>query len=79
MNYDGSNPMSTEIYANCIESARVNLGNTALDVHQLELILTVLRVRGHVTVEGCAEVMSLMELGAHLHSLQAVESSHGKV
>jgi hypothetical protein len=61
----------SEIVSNCCKSGKIDMGGQGLGIDHLELILTVLRARGSVEVANCGGVMSLLELGAYLRSMNA--------
>ena len=63
--------MSPDTIRACVESGRINLCHCVVGIDEIELILTVLRLRGNVTVENCGGVMGLMELGAYLRSIES--------
>lgn len=58
-----------EIIKACAEMGRINLCNSCIGIRELELILTVLRMRDNVQIENCGGVMSLIELGSYLRSI----------
>jgi hypothetical protein len=63
--------LSPSIVASVVadEEPHINFANCCIGIEQLELILTVIRARGNVRVTNCGGVMSLIELGAYLRSI----------
>lgn len=53
------------------DPAVVDMANCIIGVGELEFILKVVRDCGHVEIRNCGGVMSMIELGSYLRSLEA--------
>lgn len=62
--------MDPELIKACVDTGRINLSNSCIGIQHLEVILTVLRLRGDLHIENVGGVMSLIELGAYLRSIE---------
>lgn len=65
--------MDAEIIKSCVESGKININNSCIGIRELEIILTVLSLRPDVHIENVGGVMSLIEFGAWLRSIEANE------
>lgn len=48
----------------------LNMSGSVIGLNDIELILTVLRIKGSVRVTNCSGVPSLMEMGAYLRGIE---------
>jgi len=63
--------MDHEFVEEVCKSGKIDMGNQYVGLDMIELILTVLRVRGSIEVKNCGGVATSIELGAYLRNVHS--------